>query len=188
MLCVIVTLFVQFEKRENTHEGVLLFNKVSEFSQQLYWKYHSSMGVFHIFKITQMVPNCAKRLRCWPIFPLTYLALTNYSKNNVDPKCFHTILQCQHFMRHRKKAWKDFGPILSLYRNFLSRFEDEYVKAGSTGKCFFKVWNENIRKICHMLCLNMFKVNKIEYSNNVELVQTKSRINWRWFGVFINPF
>ena len=114
MLCVIVTLFVQFEKRENTHEGVLLFNKVSEFSQQLYWKYHSSMGVFHIFKITQMVPNCAKRLRCWPIFPLTYLALTHYCENNVDPKCFHTILQCQHFMRHRKRH----GKTLDLFFHF----------------------------------------------------------------------
>ena len=34
---------------KNTHGGVLLLVKLQGKRLQLYWKYHSSMGVFHVF-------------------------------------------------------------------------------------------------------------------------------------------
>ena len=36
------------------------FWKAAALSLQLYQKYHSPMGVFHFFKIVQMVPDRAK--------------------------------------------------------------------------------------------------------------------------------
>ena len=40
-----------------------LYNLKNLKNLQLYKKYHSPMGVFHVFKIAQMVPNHTKRLR-----------------------------------------------------------------------------------------------------------------------------
>ena len=58
ILCDLVP-FAQFKKRENTHGRVLLLVKLQDFRLQLYYKYHSFMGVFQVFKIVQMVANRA---------------------------------------------------------------------------------------------------------------------------------
>ena len=50
---------------KKTHRGVILLVKLqAELSQS----YHSSMSVFNIFKIVQMLPNRAKRLGCFVSF------------------------------------------------------------------------------------------------------------------------
>ena len=51
--------FVQFKKREKHPWKSVNFSKLGGLSL----KQHSLMGVFHIFKIVQMVPNRAKCLK-----------------------------------------------------------------------------------------------------------------------------
>ena len=51
--CVICYHFYSLKNVRNTHEGVLFLVKLQVFSQQLYEKQHSSMGVFHVSKIVQ---------------------------------------------------------------------------------------------------------------------------------------
>ena len=84
------------------------------------------------------------------------------------------ILQCHYFLRHCKKTWRNFGPRLSLYRNFLSQFEDEYVKADSTGKYLFKVWRDNIRIICHMLCKICSKLTKLNVVTMLNVLKQRT--------------
>ena len=64
--------FVQFKKREKYPWRCVTFDKVAGLSLQLYLKYHSSMGAFHVFKfykwfqMTQSVSYCfssCKRLK-----------------------------------------------------------------------------------------------------------------------------
>ena len=50
---------VQFLKSEKHPWRIVTFSKVEGFNLQLYQKQHSSMGLFHIFKIVQIVPNRA---------------------------------------------------------------------------------------------------------------------------------
>ena len=50
VLCDLVP-FIQFQNVKNTYEGVLLLVKMQK---------HSSVGVFHVFKIVLMTPNRAK--------------------------------------------------------------------------------------------------------------------------------
>ena len=45
---------------KNTHRRVFLFKNVTDFSMQLYLKENSSMGIFHVFYIVQMVRNRLK--------------------------------------------------------------------------------------------------------------------------------
>ena len=52
--------FVQFKKREKDPWRNDTFIKVADWSLQRYWEYHSSVRVFHVFKIVQMTPNSAK--------------------------------------------------------------------------------------------------------------------------------
>ena len=60
MLCAIWYHRYNFKKVKNTHGGVIFLVKVAGLTLQLYQKYHSSMGVFQVFKIVQIVPNRAK--------------------------------------------------------------------------------------------------------------------------------
>ena len=58
--------FVQFKKHEKHTWRSVAFSKVAGFNLQLYKKSHSSMDVFHVFYIVQIVPNHAKRhIRCF---------------------------------------------------------------------------------------------------------------------------
>ena len=54
---------VQFKKREKDPWRNDTFIKVADWSLQRYWEYHSSVRVFHVFKIVQMTPNSAKHHR-----------------------------------------------------------------------------------------------------------------------------
>ena len=48
---------------KNTHGWLILLVKF-RIQLETFFKYHSSMGVFHVFKIAQMDSNRAKRLIC----------------------------------------------------------------------------------------------------------------------------
>ena len=60
MRCAIWYHLYNLKNLKNTHEGVLLLVKLQAKNLQFYQKKHSSMGVFHAFKIVQMIPNCQK--------------------------------------------------------------------------------------------------------------------------------
>ena len=55
--------FVRFKNVKNTHGWLILLVKF-RIQLETFFKYHSSMGVFHVFKIAQMDSNRAKRLIC----------------------------------------------------------------------------------------------------------------------------
>ena len=57
MFCAIWYHLYNFKNVKNIHGRVLLLVKLQAFSLKLYEKLHSAMGVFHVFKILQMVPN-----------------------------------------------------------------------------------------------------------------------------------
>ena len=61
MFCAIWNHSYNFKNMKNTHGGVLLLVELQPFTRILAFNFlKSSMGVFHIFKIVQMVPDRAR--------------------------------------------------------------------------------------------------------------------------------
>ena len=60
--------FVQFKNCEKHPRRSVTFSKVADFNLQLHYMQHSSMGLFHVFKNVQMVPNRATHHNCKQAF------------------------------------------------------------------------------------------------------------------------
>ena len=60
MLCATWYHLYNLKKETSNQGGVILLVKLQALACN-FTKYHSSMGVSHVFKIVQMVPNRAKR-------------------------------------------------------------------------------------------------------------------------------
>ena len=94
---------IQYKKREKYPWRSDTFNKIAEFSLQLYQKYHSPMGVFHVFKIIQMTLNRSKRLifrdcfeMMFQILKMLYNCQNKIHRNNnfFQIKCLYYELVC----------------------------------------------------------------------------------------------
>ena len=73
--------FVQFRNVKNTHGGVLLLVKLKAEACK-FTKSNTSMGVFHVFKIVQMVPNRATYdiyLETWWLIWVLWIPFVTYS-------------------------------------------------------------------------------------------------------------
>ena len=68
--------FLQFKKREKHPWKSVTFSEVAGFSLQAL---HSTMGVFHVFKIVQKVPNRVKHHKCRKII-LNYVILNSLTQ------------------------------------------------------------------------------------------------------------
>ena len=80
LLCAVWYCLYNFKNVKNTHGGVPLLAKLQPATLL---KQHSSMGVFHVFKIVQMVPKRAK--------PLIHTAFFQQSRHVVDTFRFNLV-------------------------------------------------------------------------------------------------